>query len=118
MRWLGWSGIGVVSALASLLLTAGQAEASGAIAVGTSSDDDSVSASAVGKATENVAREAAPEACRAAKTGFDKARMACTVVSWPSPSVAQTRPWSRNIEGRRCPKVLAYTRRNFNRGIA
>ncbi len=80
MRPIGRSAIGLVCARALLPLTAGQAEAWGAIAVGASSDDDTVIASALSKATEAEAGDAALEACRTAKTGSDKAPMACTVV--------------------------------------
>ena len=72
--------LGAASMFALSLLGVSQADAWGALAVG-AADNNTVTASVIGKATEDEARKSALEVCRTAKNGADKARSACAVVS-------------------------------------
>ena len=81
MRWIGLSGIVLICALALLYLAVGRSDAWGSLAVGRSPGAGTVTVSVVGKATKEIAREAALQACRIAKNGNDAARSACAVVA-------------------------------------
>jgi Domain of unknown function (DUF4189) len=79
MAWTRRSCFCPTYALVLLLLGVSRAGAWGALAVGASPDNPETAA-AVGRATEDEAREAALAACRTAKGGTDQARSLCTVV--------------------------------------
>jgi hypothetical protein len=81
MKWIGLSGIVLICALALLYLAVGRSGAWGALAVGRAPGAGTVTVSVVGKATKEIAREAALQACRIAKNGNDAARSACEVVA-------------------------------------
>ena len=80
MKWIGLSGVVLICALALLYLAVGPSEAWSALAVGRAPFAGTVTVSVVGKATEDLARKRALEACRTAKTG-SAARLACAVVA-------------------------------------
>jgi len=79
-RVFGWSCFGAASVFALSFLGVSQADAWGALAVG-AADNNTVTASVIGKATEDEARKVALESCTTAKGGADKARSVCAVVS-------------------------------------
>ena len=81
MKWIALSAIALVCALALLYLAVGRADAWGALAVGRAPGAGTVTVSVVGKATKDIAREAALQACRIAKNGNAAARSACAVVA-------------------------------------
>jgi hypothetical protein len=80
MKWIGLSSVVLICALALLYLAVGPSEAWSALAVGRAPFAGTVTVSVVGKATEDLARKRALEACRTAKTG-SAARLACAVVA-------------------------------------
>lgn len=80
-RWIGLGGAALICAGALIYLTVGRSDAWGALAVGTAPAGGMVTVSVVGKATEDLARNMAFDACRNAKSGSDAARSACTVVA-------------------------------------
>jgi len=81
MTWTCRSCFCATYALVLLFLGVSRAGAWGALAVGVSPDNlQSAAAPAVGKATEDEAREIALAGCRTAKGGADPARSRCTVV--------------------------------------
>ena len=80
-KWIGLSGVVLICALALLYLAVGRSDAWGALAVGRAPGAGTVTVSVVGKATEDIARKKALEACRIAKNGNDAARSACAVVA-------------------------------------
>ena len=80
IKWVGLSVL-LISALTSLYLAAGRSDAWSALAVGRSPGAGTVTVSVVGRATEEIARQRALEACRTAKNGSDAARAACAIVA-------------------------------------
>lgn len=81
MRWIGLIGIAAICAAALLSVAMARADAWSAIAVERALGAGTVTVSVVGKATEDIARKRALEACRTAKNGNDAARSACAVVA-------------------------------------
>lgn len=80
-RWIRLGGAGLICALALVYLKVGRSDAWGALAVGRAPDAGTVTVSVVGKATEDLARKRALEACRTAKNGNDAARSGCEIVA-------------------------------------
>ena len=78
-----WAGLSVllIGTLAWIYTAADRGDAWGALAVGRAPGAGAVTVSVVAKATENIARGAALQACRSAKNGNDAARSACAVVA-------------------------------------
>jgi hypothetical protein len=81
VKRIALSGVVLICTLALLYLAVGRADAWGALAVGRAPGAGTVTVSVVGKATKDIAREAALQACRIAKNGNDAARLACAVVA-------------------------------------
>ena len=69
MRWIGLIGIAAICAAALLSVAMARADAWSAIAVGRALGAGTVTVSVVGKATEDIARKRALEACRMRRTG-------------------------------------------------
>jgi len=81
MKGIGRSCWGGACLVAVSFLGMSRADAWGALAIGAPADrSQAITASVVGKPTEDEARKAALESCRSAKCGSDKARSACVVV--------------------------------------
>jgi hypothetical protein len=82
MKKIGRSCCGGAGLIAVSFLGVSRAEAWGALAIGEPPDrSEGITAGVVGKATEDEARKAALESCRATKNGSDQARAACVVVA-------------------------------------
>ena len=81
MKGIGRSCCGGACLVAVSFLGVSRAGAWGALAIGAPLDRSQViTAGVVGKPTEDEARKAALESCRAVKNGSDQARAACVVV--------------------------------------
>jgi uncharacterized protein DUF4189 len=81
MKGIGRSCCGAACLVAVSFLGVSRAGAWGALAIGAPLDRSQViTAGVVGKPTEDEARKAAFESCRATKSGSDQARAACVVV--------------------------------------
>ena len=81
MKWIVRSCWGGACLVAVSFLGVSRADAWGALAIGAPPDrSQAITASVVGKPTEDEARKAALESCRSAKSGSDQARSACVVV--------------------------------------
>ena len=82
MKWIVRSCWGGACLVAVSFLGVSRADAWGALAIGSPPDrSQAITASVVGKPTEDEARNAALESCRSAKSGSDQARSACVVVA-------------------------------------
>jgi hypothetical protein len=81
IKWIGLSSVVLICSLSLLYLAVGRSAAWGALAVGRVPGAGTVTVSVVGKASEEIAREAALQACRIAKNGNVAARSACAVVA-------------------------------------
>jgi uncharacterized protein DUF4189 len=81
MKGIGRSCYGAACLVAASFLGVSRADAWGALAIGAPPDrSQAITAGVVGKPTEDEARKAALELCRATKSGSDQARSACVVV--------------------------------------
>jgi MFS family permease len=81
IKWVGLGVVLVIGVLTFLYQVGNQSHAWAALAVGKAAGGGTVTVSVVGQTTENVAREAALQACRSAKYGNEAARSACAVVA-------------------------------------
>jgi hypothetical protein len=82
MKGIGRSCCGGACLVAVSFLGVSRADAWGALAIGEPPDrSQGITAGVVGKATEDEARKAALESCRATKNGSEQARAACVVVA-------------------------------------
>jgi hypothetical protein len=81
IKWIGLGGAGLICALALIYLTLSRSEAWGALAVGRAPAGGIVTVSVVGKASEDVARKIAIDACRNANSANEATRSACAVVA-------------------------------------
>jgi hypothetical protein len=80
MRWIGLIVIAAIAAAVLLSAAMARAAAWSALAVGRAPGVATVTVSVVGKASEDIARKRAIQACRTAKNGNDAARSARSVV--------------------------------------
>ena len=81
MKGIVRSCCGVACLVTASFLGVSRADAWGALAIGAPPDrSQAITASVIGKPTEDEARKAALESCRSAKSGSDQARSACVVV--------------------------------------
>ena len=81
IKRIGLSAFLLICVLTFLYQVGSRSHAWGALAVGKAPGAGAVTVSVVGKNTENIAREAALQACRSAKNGTEAARSACAIVA-------------------------------------